>query len=92
MNHEIIKDITCEDATKCSENIIKKIIAKYSEFQPYGLEQNCAITIVHEAGKHNIRIRINTQEELTKIATHESHIQKKFTNPPTKNQLDKEIN
>ena len=56
MIHTIIKKSICDNAEKCSNNIIEKIQEEYSEFNPFGLKQNCFVHIIHEENNHKIEI------------------------------------
>mgnify|MGYP003627868405 CR=1 FL=1 len=56
MIHTIIKKSICNDFVKCSNDIIEKIQEEYSEFNPFGLDQNCHVHIIHEKNNHKIEI------------------------------------
>ena len=58
MIHTIIKKSTCKDCEKCSDNIIDKIKEEYSNFNPFGTNQNCYVHIIHEKNNHKINVSI----------------------------------
>ena len=60
MIHTIIKKTTCNqnEEEKCSNDIIEKIQEEYLEFNPFGLDQNCYVHVIHEENNHKIEIAI----------------------------------
>jgi hypothetical protein len=63
MLYKFTKDITCENATLCSEKIKHDLISKFSNLKSNKDESNFTLTIRHEAKKHYIRVSLCTTEK-----------------------------